>query len=59
MKEYENGTYYEHKKTKHLCVGGSKEDLTLNNNTTIEACEEYTYLGSTIETTVKQVEGIT
>ena len=49
LEEYEKwGLQVNTTKTKYMCVGGPMEDLILDNKT-IEACEEYTYLGVKID----------
>ncbi|XP_030753748.1 uncharacterized protein LOC115880613 [Sitophilus oryzae] len=46
IEKYEKwGLELNKKKTRYMCLGGELEDLILNNNINIEACEEYMYLG--------------
>lgn len=39
------------KKTEYLCVGGTGQDIQLENGDTIKACTEFTYLGAKLNNT--------
>lgn len=50
--EYEKaGLYINIDKTKYLCIGEHTNNMQLDNNDTIEGCDNYKYLGVTIDKT--------